>query len=679
MQDINQDRHNSHAKTIFVFGILVLLRLALSNRLPAYILADMPHDDAWVVNRAMYILNQQWLGPYDQYTLIKGVFSPLLMAFSAYSGIAFGVLNTALYCAACLVFVVSIRSIIKNNWVQILCLGVLLFNPITYALETGQRVYRNGIGQWQVLLIFGCFIAIFLRRNENWAKLLPWSILGGLSLGVFLNTREDGAWIYPFVVGSIFVTIWIYFIEKQKTKVKIFLFALPAILAALVCSGVTIINYSYYGTFIVNDRNGGNYAKVAADLYSITPNVDEDILYKSDKYKRYYYNIYISTMEKAFDNSPTLKSAEPSIREAIKQWASWDDPNNIGQLSTDHMLFALRDGIKFAGYYRSLPDTEAFYGKVHNELQIAFKNGSLVKRGFTISPLIMPLQHGDIGHAFSLMSEAIRNILEFKDVSSVSIPARGSEFGIKQFGFIAGGDYFLTQGGLIGNGWAFSKDDGNPLTAGLYDVSGALIANLSFDDGDDVFKYMDSIGFKYINAKKSRFSFNITGHDEKSGVTLRFMDKGGNLFREIPLDGSAMMGEDSAFRYYIDNLKVAPVNKFYDRFVRRANTVSGIYKSSSLNVFIFSCLIYLIVTISLFYNFFKKKESKTLHAWLVLSGLLSTFLLFVFSMCLITATSFPALLYVYTAPAYAVLLMFYAVSICCGVETVIKFRRHNYL
>jgi hypothetical protein len=166
--------------TIFIFGILILLRFALSSRLPSYIIADSPHDDGWVVNHAMNILRGEWLGPYDEYTLIKGSFSPLLLAFSSGIGFSFSGLNTFLYSFACIVFIASIRPIIKNHWIQIFFFAVLLFNPITYALETGQRIYRNSIGQWEILLIFGCLIAVLLRRNENWKGLLKWQLICGV-------------------------------------------------------------------------------------------------------------------------------------------------------------------------------------------------------------------------------------------------------------------------------------------------------------------------------------------------------------------------------------------------------------------------------------------------------------------------------------------------------------------
>lgn len=166
------EQYNQQITIIVIVGLLFLLRFLLSNRLPIFIIGNSPHDDGWIVRRAVYFLHGQWMGPYDQYTLIKGVFSPLLLAFSIGIGATFQGLNTMLYCSACLNFTIAVRPILKRRWTQLFCLVILLFNPITYALQTGQRIYRNGISQWQLLLIFGSLIALFLRR-KNSTRLRP--------------------------------------------------------------------------------------------------------------------------------------------------------------------------------------------------------------------------------------------------------------------------------------------------------------------------------------------------------------------------------------------------------------------------------------------------------------------------------------------------------------------------
>jgi len=665
---------------IFVFGILIISRLILSIRLPSYIKSNMPHDDGWLVSHAVHILKGDWLGPYDQYTLIKGAFSPMLMALSAKIGVSFSGFNSALYCLACVVFVVAIRPIIKNPWLQILLLSILLFNPIPYALETGQRVYRNGIGQWEIMLIFACFIAVFLRRNECYRRLLNWVLAGGFALGVFLQTREDDLWIYPFIFGATIITVITYLLEKRSPRRKISLFLLPVVIAFLLKAATMVLNYAYYGAPIVNDRSGGNYARVASDLYAITPNINEAEFYGSEAYKDRYYSIYVSTMEKAFIASPTLNGAAPSIRTAINMWAGWENPQT-GQLSTDHMLFALRDGLRSAGYYKSLPETEVFYGSVHKELEAAFESGLLSRRGFSISPLVKPLQKGDLQKALALMPSAILGIIEFNGVNTAAVPASGSEAGIKEFGLIAGGDFFTSTSSLMGSGWAFAGDDNISLIAGLYDKQGKLVAMTPFQPGEDVF-----IGFKskYKNARTSRFSFKADGYDLSSGLVMRFFDKSGKLFWEIPFDrpvdgGSAVCGgSDGIFHYCIDSLKnESSVEKFYAPFIDRANSVTGLYRKLGAFMMTLGMIGYFAASILLIREAVNKRRMAMLPVWLTLTGLGLTFILFIFAMSLITATTFYALGYIYTAPAYILLLMFNSVSVAWGLNAILDFKRRR--
>lgn len=665
-----------NSKIIVIFGVFIVLRFLLSNRLPSYLLPEMIHDDAWVYRRAVFMLKGEWLGPYDQFTLIKGAFSPLLLAFSTGIGVTFSQLNTALYAFSCIVFVVSVRSIIKNNLLIFILFVMLLFNPILYALHTGQRVYRIGMGQWELLLIFGCFLGIFLRRHEKWKSLLKWVILSGLALGVFFQTREDGLWIYPFVIGSSATTLLAFYLEKKGLEKKAILFVLPLAVALLLTSVVAAVNYSRYGVPIVNDRSGGNYSKVAADLHLIKPNPDEDMLYESDAYKGYYYNIYLSTMEKALAVSPTLRSAEGPIREAIRGWSTLD-PLKSGQLSTDHMLFALRDGAKIAGYYKSLPETEEFYGRVHEELQTAFKNGSLSRRGVSISPLIKPLEIRDLSKALSIMPTAIWDIISFKGVSSAALPSVGSEVAIKHFGLVAGGDYYFSPGRLIGSGWAFSRHESTHVEAGLYNKSGKLINNIPFHAGEDVFQHMLSNGLKSENARMSRFSFELDGYDLKSGVKIKFSDRNGRVLKEIPVDGSSICGEDGSFYYCLDGVKSDSPEMLYSYYVKRANTVSDLYQKFIPFLTILACLAYLVATFILIRDCYKKTMLEILPVWLVLTSFICSFVLLMFSMCIITATSFNALVYWYTAPAFILLLMFCGVSVCWAIEFIINFTKRG--
>jgi hypothetical protein len=673
MQQENSGPRNWPAGPLVVFALLILLRLALSSRLPSYILADMPHDDAWVVFRAISILKGHWLGTYDQFTLIKGPFSPLLMAFSSGVGVTFRGLNTALYCAACVIFILALRPVLKNNWLALFVLAVVLFNPLPYALETGQRIYRNGIGQWQILLLLSCLIALFLRRNEDRRVILRWALGAGFTLGALLETREDTGWIYPFVLGSIAVTCLFFLLEKQGARKHIAIFLIPIVFPFAFNSTVRAMNYLHYGMAITNDRNGGNYAKVASDLLAITPDAADDALYGSQIEQGRYYNIYVSTMEKAFAASPTLKGVSPSIRDAIRTWASWQEVKN-GELGTDHMLFALRDGVKAAGYYKTLRETEAFYGKVHDELQKAFENGTLVSRGFSVSPLIKRIQWPDITRAMSIMPRAIREVAGFEGVHAQSIPAAGSPKGISTFVQIAGGDYYSLGNFIQSAGWAFAEDSNTRLSAAVYDDQGTQLMSVPFQPAKDVFDLYNN-----PNAKLSRFSFKIDGYDLKSGVSLRFLDQNGAVVWELPLDGTEGCGaREGVFRYCMDMSMGDSSGDHFAPLVARANLVIDVYKTVTPIASILACLVYLAATIKLVGELRRKNYKDTLPVWLILTGLGLTFMLFVSAMSLITATSFHALSYIYTAPAYLLLLVFCSISVVWGFESVKEYRKHRH-
>lgn len=660
-------KNNRQAMVWIIFGVLILARLILSSRLPAYILPNLPHDDGWLVSRSMYILKGDWLGPYDQFTLIKGAFSPLLLAFSAHIGVTFSGLNAVLYSFACVIFVASIRPIVERFWLQIFCFAILLFNPLTYALETGQRIYRNGMGQWQILLIFSCLIAVFLRRNSRGRSLLKWILTGGAALGVFLQTREDGAWIYVFSVGMMLSTAVVYLYEQKGPKKKIILFFLPLFIAQLIGLFLAIENFKHYGALIVNDRSGGNYAKVAGDLYAITPDPAEDLLYQSKPYKHRYYNIYVSTIEKAFSASPTLNKVSGPIRDAIRTWGSWGDFKD-GQLPYDFMLFALRDGVKNAGYYKNLPETEAFYGRVHEELQTAFKNKILIERGFAISPLIKRLQKRDFENAFALMPQAFLDVISFSGIRSEAILAKGSQSAIQEFNVMAGGEFYTIPSSLVGSGWVFAENSKSQIKAGLYDSNGLLIVNLPLNLGEDVYK---AFNYKYENAKSPRFSFNIPGYSLASGVKLRFFDNSGFLLLELPADGSISCGQlDDAVHYCIDSLKSEPsTEEFYTRLANRANGVIILYQKIFPFLSLMGLLLYIYMTAIVFLvSPSKKRNPELLSAWLIMSWTLLTIILFIFSMCLVSATTFNTLFYIYTAPAHILLLIFCSITMFIGVR-----------
>lgn len=662
--------------TASVFAFLFLFRMTLSNRLPAYLFPEMPHDDGWMFNKAQNIASGIWLGSYDHYTLIKGVFSPIFLAICSKLGISFISLNTIMYCIGCLLFISAVRPLIKSRVLQIIGFVFLIFNPILFALDTGQRIYRCGMGQWQILIIFSSIFAIIVRCNQSPKSILKWAILSGLAIGAFLLTREDGSWIYPFVISAIiFILILIHYKKKQQLAKVLIVLTIIAIPFSAKYS-VAIVNYIKYEGLIANDRTDGFYAKVAGDLNLISPNPEDEKLYKTDQYKKLYFTIYTSTVEQAFAVSPTLNSAAKSIRISIQNWANL---LNTKEPTMDHMLWALRDGVNQAGHYTSLKSSEAFFANVHRELQIAFENRLIKRRGFLISPLIAPVQKGDLVNSIKLMPQAFINIIIFKNISSAAVSSSGSKSALKKMALFTGEEFIPPESTLVCSGWVFTKDNHSTNSADLFIGGKVITKNLHFLDSNDVAK---AFNFQYTNAAKSRFRFDFeTLKKDNVNLLIKLYGTDNKVIGEIsPSNTSKSESTDLVFYNFDEFSFFSAESNCFQSYVARANKIISIYQKLIMPILFLALSFYLFASIKLIFEINRKIEQKTMVAWFFMTALIFSFVLFVLCMCIITTTSFNALgIYMYMAPAYILLLMFCAFSVCWGVQAILDYRKRGVL
>lgn len=669
------------APKILIF-LLISARIALSSRLPAYIISSGIHDDAWCTARAMYLLDGQWMGPYDQYTLIKGVFAPLLMACAKLIGFTYMDICTYLYCLACCIFIVALSPVLKSWSLRILVFVILLFNPITYAASTFQRVYRNGLSQWQLLLVFGGIIAIFIRRNLSIMKLLPWSFLAGGALWAFFNTREDGIWLFPFLIISTVILLgFCYWENGKKVNPKMAVLLIPIVLLAIGNMTICIINQNVYGQALRNDRDDGYYAEVVKDLYLIKPDPEDDALYSSEEYQDQYYNIYVSTVEKAYEASASFLSIKSTVDSAIQAWDRTFGIIGDGQPYADHILFAIRDGVAAAGYYQSLPETEAFYKQVHEELQAAFDSGHLEKKdAFSLGSMTAPLQMTDLPAIFAQIPKTIQKIVSFQNVQTIAISSRGSQDAIYRIESLTG------DRGIVGEkdyctiiGWSFLYSNEAEMAGAIYNSDRNKIIDLVFSGGEDVYEHYYNMGMDYPAAKLCRFSISVPGYDTSDSLYIRVWDKGNpENYIECGVNDILVAGDGMSGGISFDNgiVHISQVASYpgsetlqiseYSNSVGRANAVISLYSKVIPALCLLSILGYIYLWIELFLE--RKKWNHDMFAvLLLLTGLLGSFVVFVGAMSYMTVTTFSAESYLYLSPAYIMLLVFASVSVCTAI------------
>ncbi|MCR4674773.1 MAG: hypothetical protein K5675_07170 [Lachnospiraceae bacterium] len=353
-----------------VLGVLTVFRIGLQLRLPIGAFPAQYSDDGIMMSNAINLMQGNYLGEYNSYVLTKGISYSLFLVLTYATMIPYGMMLCIWNIISAVVFLRGISPRIYSKKLFAFLYLVLLYLPIGMDRFIGTRIYRIGIMPYFALLVAGCAIGAYLRRDKGSKALLPWLIFEGLFLAFFYNIREDSIWIMPLVFVILIIEIALVFgglCKKEMNLSKFLKRSLLYLLPILILFGTQQIykgvNYCVYGIAEVNDRAGSSYADVLEDLYHIDGEIERVDVWVTQE-----------MLQNAIDVSPTLASIEKEIHENMAQWAVEK------QVRGDLVGWALREAVAEAGYYKDAVSTEAFYADVHKELTDAFSNGSLKER-----------------------------------------------------------------------------------------------------------------------------------------------------------------------------------------------------------------------------------------------------------------------------------------------------------
>lgn len=369
-----EKKYLKYRNLIIIIIIFSIIKLVMTCNLPILALPSQGYDDEIMYKLMFELVNGNWLGDYTSLTLIKGCFFPLYLAIIKYLGMSYMHVTTLAYIFSCIYFVYAIRNIFKNKNFLIPIFIVLLFNPISYASWTYQRIYRNGIVSFLELFIFGSIFLLYMNRKEKITKILPHAIIAGISLSALLQTKEDGMWILPYVYVAIIVTIITLIIENRKkikeniinivTKSAIFI--IPICIVFLVDVLIGYMNYSKYGIFISNEKSKGYIDKCIHAINSVK--VEDDIDYVSASRKK---------IKKIYEISPTLKGIEKDLEERLTEWNSIDRYPSDGEVEDGFFFWALREAVERNDYYKDAKTSNEFYKNVYTEITEAISTGKV--------------------------------------------------------------------------------------------------------------------------------------------------------------------------------------------------------------------------------------------------------------------------------------------------------------
>lgn len=337
--------------------VSILAYVFIYVNLPMFLLPVAGHDDGLYISHAHSIASGHWLGPYNQFTLMKGPGYPLFLVLISMTGVPLALAHSVLYCLAVWVLSYATNKVFNSIFLSITVLEVLLWHFGPHSM----RVVRDAISTPQILIVFSLLILAFFVLKGTGTLLMSASI-AGFTFGWFWITREDGLIAIPAIL--VLFACGFHRTYSARRSVMPFLKVLAAFMLSCVAvlAVIALINLKVYNTFTIVDIKG-SFEHAFEALESVKPDVYVP-----------YEAVSRSSREKIYKVSPTFAQLRPLIDGPGSPIQNWKQPGCnyypavCGDYATGWFLWALRDAVALHGDYSSPRAAMTFYTKVHDEV-----------------------------------------------------------------------------------------------------------------------------------------------------------------------------------------------------------------------------------------------------------------------------------------------------------------------
>ena len=165
----------SPPKWLIYFYVIALSLVYVVVRVhtPLTLYPGAPHDDGLYMSLGRSLAEGHWLGPYNQFTLMKGPGYPAFLAVANWLGLSVSLAHALFYCAASVFFVAIAHRFVKSYLISGLFLALLLGQllPTTVYID---RILREQITGSQFLFLFAAAAgALFCAREKKGGFCLP--------------------------------------------------------------------------------------------------------------------------------------------------------------------------------------------------------------------------------------------------------------------------------------------------------------------------------------------------------------------------------------------------------------------------------------------------------------------------------------------------------------------------
>ncbi len=323
------------------------------------------YDDLLFVELADHLRHGEWLGAYDERTLVKGAVYPLWLAAVSLSSLPLLPAQQALRAISAFVLVVALRPLIPHRGARLALFALILFDPATFD-RSSMRVVREGIYPSLTTFILAGLAAFIGRPRPTLSRVVVTSGALGIALALFWLTREEGVWLLPAVALALGYVVLRALRDRglpQRFVYTGIIVALPALIVLLAISGIAALNKHYYGLACVNELKSPFFTKAYGALTRVTVP------------PRHITPVTALAREKIYAVSPAFAELKPYL----------DPPKEIDSERTSGpyeyfggmFVWRFRDAVAMLGHANSLSDAQSYYLKLANEVNTACDSGRL--------------------------------------------------------------------------------------------------------------------------------------------------------------------------------------------------------------------------------------------------------------------------------------------------------------
>jgi hypothetical protein len=422
--------------------LLAAISLWMRAGFPVFARPDAVHDDRLFIRLARYLMTGDWLGPYDNLTLAKGMFYSLFITLAHALSIPLKIAEQAVYLAASAAVAGLVRRHAASDRLPIVMFAILAFNPVFWHPDLA-RVLREGLYVGLSLAVFALAAAIFLTPYNGPAA-SPLKVLQSVSLGfltaAFWLTREEGIWLAPAIAVLIAAAIRGVSRTASSSRRRAFLntIALPLSITLLIFvvtdSLVAVVNFRHYRVFETNEFRAKSFLRAYGALTRIPANEwHRYVLFPEDARQR------------AYAVSPAARELANGFEGPLAQgWrrASCSSMNVrfCPEVLSGWLMWELRDAVRDAGHYGSAPEAMRFYDKLADQIDIACDDGRLacLPNRPTLSPRF---REEYVGETLDSAKAVAQQLFHLGDGRIGSAPSTGAPQGISIFADTVGPVY----------------------------------------------------------------------------------------------------------------------------------------------------------------------------------------------------------------------------------------------